>query len=213
MSPSPSKGRGPSGRIARSRKPDVILTAARGVFLEHGFGAATTDMIQVAAGVSKSTLYAHFPTKKLLFEAVCRMKSEDFETLLRDAVGAARQPRDYLNRFGVAFLAYLLSPEGLAFYRLMVGESARFPKLGRAFYAAGVKASSDMIESHLRDAHAAGLLRVPQPVVSTEHFLGMLRGELFTRVVLNVSHVPRAVQQRRHVSATVDHFLAAHAPT
>jgi TetR/AcrR family transcriptional regulator, mexJK operon transcriptional repressor len=195
------------------RKPDAILKAARAVFLEHGFGASTTDMIQAAAGVSKSTLYTYFPTKKLLFEAVCRMKSEAFEMQLRDAVGDERQPRDYLNRFGVAFLAILLSEEGLAFYRLMIGESARFPKLGRAFYAAGVKISSDMIESYLKDAHAAGRLRVPHPAVSTEHFLGMLRGELFTRVMLNVSRPPSAPQRRRHVSVTVDQFLAAHAPT
>src|SRR3546814_9810578 len=38
----------------------TVLRAARTVFLTHGFSAATTDMIQREAGVSKSTVYAHY---------------------------------------------------------------------------------------------------------------------------------------------------------
>jgi AcrR family transcriptional regulator len=40
------------------------------VFLANGFSAATTDMIQQAAGVSKSTVYSHYPNKEALFAAV-----------------------------------------------------------------------------------------------------------------------------------------------
>jgi AcrR family transcriptional regulator len=190
---------------------DVILNAARRIFLDHGYGDATTDMIQEAAGVSKSTLYAHFPTKRALFEAVCDMKSENFEKALRDAVGSERRPRQYLNRFGNAFIGYLLSTEGLAFYRLLVAGARRFPELGQTMYFhTGIKASSDMIEAYLKEASGQGWLKVPDPVISAEHFLGMLRGELYTRAVLNAGRVPNATRQRNHVTMTVNHFLAAH---
>ncbi len=53
-----------------NQKARTILQAARKVFLEHGFSAATTDMIQQQAGVSNSTVYAHYPTKEKLFIAV-----------------------------------------------------------------------------------------------------------------------------------------------
>ena len=60
-----------------------ILLAAERVFLAQGFSGATTDMIQVAANISKSTLYSYFPNKEILFEAVCGLKSAEFETALR----------------------------------------------------------------------------------------------------------------------------------
>src|SRR3546814_6513872 len=51
-SPPPSSG-------DLNAKALTVLRAARNVFLTHGFSAATTDMIQREAGVSKSTVYAH----------------------------------------------------------------------------------------------------------------------------------------------------------
>lgn len=41
-----------------SSKQELILNAASTIFLTHGFSAATTDMIQREAGVSKK-LYMH----------------------------------------------------------------------------------------------------------------------------------------------------------
>ena len=41
-----------------TEKQLTVLLAASDVFLEHGFSAATTDMIQQRAGVSKATVYA-----------------------------------------------------------------------------------------------------------------------------------------------------------
>jgi TetR/AcrR family transcriptional regulator, mexJK operon transcriptional repressor len=44
------------GAAAQSEKARAVLAGARAVFLANGFSAATTDMIQQAAGVSKSTV-------------------------------------------------------------------------------------------------------------------------------------------------------------
>jgi AcrR family transcriptional regulator len=197
--------------IVGPRKVDLILGAARQIFLRYGYGDATTDLIHATAGVSKSTLYAHFPTKKALFEAVCDTKWNDFGKLLREAVGSERRPRQYLNRYGITFISHLLARENLAFYRLMVAGARRFPDLGQTLYSrTGVKASSDMVENYLREANASGLLNVPYPAVSAEHYLGMLRGELFTRAILNAGKLPGTAALRKRVALTVDHFLAAH---
>ncbi|MDR0577879.1 MAG: TetR/AcrR family transcriptional regulator, partial [Candidatus Accumulibacter sp.] len=53
----------------RNDKELAVLEAAISVFLAHGFSAATTDMIQREAGVSKATMYACFPNKEALFAA------------------------------------------------------------------------------------------------------------------------------------------------
>lgn len=49
---------------------DKLLDAATRVFLEHGFSAASMDMVRVEAGVSNGSLYHHFPTKALLADAL-----------------------------------------------------------------------------------------------------------------------------------------------
>ncbi|HVB39404.1 MAG TPA: TetR/AcrR family transcriptional regulator [Terriglobales bacterium] len=44
-----------------------ILGAARKVFGEHGFAAATIEMIAAAAGVAKGTLYLYYSSKEEIF--------------------------------------------------------------------------------------------------------------------------------------------------
>ncbi|GAK87792.1 transcriptional regulator TetR family [Vibrio ponticus] len=48
----------------------AIIEAAKQEFIENGFLAANMNNICTAAEVSKRTLYRHFESKELLFEAV-----------------------------------------------------------------------------------------------------------------------------------------------
>ena len=60
------------GREAESN-PSVrqrIVDAARGHFFSHGFRSVTMDDLAEELGISKKTLYAHFPGKFDLLEAV-----------------------------------------------------------------------------------------------------------------------------------------------
>jgi len=60
--------------LSQSRKHDAnrqrIVDAARGHFFSHGFRSVTMDDLALELGVSKKTLYAHFPGKFDLLEAV-----------------------------------------------------------------------------------------------------------------------------------------------
>lgn len=50
-----------------------ILQAARSVFAQKGFAAATIDNIAFTAGVAKGTVYLYFPSKRDLFLACLRL--------------------------------------------------------------------------------------------------------------------------------------------
>src|ERR1700760_1757113 len=54
----------PQGKVGQ------ILMAARELFLNGGYGSTSMDAVAKHAGVSKSTLYAHFENKEQLFGAV-----------------------------------------------------------------------------------------------------------------------------------------------
>ena len=58
----------------RSELGERITAAARGHFLRHGFRAVTMDDLAAEMGVSKKTLYVHFPTKGELLKAVVLQK-------------------------------------------------------------------------------------------------------------------------------------------
>ena len=57
------------GRPRNPAKQVALLDAARALFLEHG-PEATMEQVIARAGVSRTTLYANFPNKGALIEAM-----------------------------------------------------------------------------------------------------------------------------------------------
>jgi AcrR family transcriptional regulator len=62
--------------VPRSSDPVAqrILASARTHFLAHGFRGVTMSELAAEIGMSKKTLYAHFPSKSALVEAVINSK-------------------------------------------------------------------------------------------------------------------------------------------
>jgi len=53
-----------------SQKHEAILKGAIKVFTSNGFDTSSMDRIAEVAGVSKRTVYNHFPSKEILFQAI-----------------------------------------------------------------------------------------------------------------------------------------------
>src|SRR5436853_6953155 len=81
----------------RSRKRDPhrqrIVDAARIHFFNHGFRSVTMDDLAQELGISKKTLYAHFPSKIELLEAVLVDKFASVEAKLNEITRA--HPHDF----------------------------------------------------------------------------------------------------------------------
>jgi len=81
----------------RHRKSDTgrqqIVEAARGHFFSHGFRSVTMDDLAAELGISKKTLYARFPGKIELLEAVLADKFAGVETKLNEVMRA--HPHDF----------------------------------------------------------------------------------------------------------------------
>lgn len=160
-------------------KAQAVLRAASTVFLSHGFSAATTDMIQREAGVSKSTVYAHYANKEALFAAVIECECAQFMASVR---AVRYEPGDVsraLTQIGQAYLRIVLSPMGLALYRVIVAEGPRFPALARSFYLAGPRVMADAVSALLLQAADAGQVAVQSVGVeaAAQLFMGMIRSQ------------------------------------
>ena len=55
---------------APAQKRELLLEAARMLFVERGFDATSTQLIAKQAGVSEGILFHHFGSKRGLFEAL-----------------------------------------------------------------------------------------------------------------------------------------------
>ena len=74
-----------------------VLTAAREVFAESGIGVPL-DVIAARAGVGPGTVYRHFPTRQVLFEAVALARIQDVVADAR-ACASADDPRAAFDGF------------------------------------------------------------------------------------------------------------------
>src|SRR6266446_3902391 len=81
----------------RNRKTDAgrqqIVASARAHFFSHGFRSVTMDDLAEELGISKKTLYAHFPSKIELLEAVLADKFANVEAKLNAITRA--HPHDF----------------------------------------------------------------------------------------------------------------------
>src|SRR5436190_8515930 len=121
-----------------SQKRQQILDGARKVFLEHGFDGASMNDIVKAAGVSKGTIYAYFPSKEKLFEAmVFEDKRRAVERSFGRFIGDTRPAPEVLHDVARTMVGMLCTQPSLAYSRLVMAAAAKFPEIGRASYEAG----------------------------------------------------------------------------
>jgi TetR/AcrR family transcriptional repressor of mexJK operon len=209
---SPGEPAAPGVPTALSEGARKVLRAATTVFLSHGFSAASTDMIQREAGVSKSTVYAHFANKEALFVAVIEAECAAFRETVHNIAFEPGNLRRTLTNFGRAYLRIVLSPTGRALFRVVVAEAPRFPALGRTFFLAGPEMIAGLVRQQLARAVEAGTLDVTLVGLDTAAnlFASLLRSDAQLQCQMHPGSTPSEAQLDRWVDVAVTTFLAAY---
>ncbi|NMG22035.1 TetR/AcrR family transcriptional regulator [Brasilonema bromeliae] len=144
------------GRVSLE-KAKIILDGAMQEFLIHGYAGASMDRLAVAAGVSKPTLYNYFQNKEGLFTALIeRLAQEKLQAILesQDSQGLQGETEVVLRRIAIKLLNTITGDQQLlAFIRLVIGESGRFPKLARSFVSSLDKPIILALTQHLATRH------------------------------------------------------------
>jgi AcrR family transcriptional regulator len=87
----------PNKSLRRARSTDDvrqrIVAAARAHYFSHGFRSVTMDDLAAELGISKKTLYVHFPDKIALLEAVLADKFAGLSAQLEEI--ARQYPHDF----------------------------------------------------------------------------------------------------------------------
>ena len=197
------------------RKRQAIVSAARGLFLQQGFGGTTMDQVAAAAGASKVTVYAHFADKPSLFRAVVGAAIDEAEagtSSLVERLGASDDLRTDLQVFARRHLREVTQPHLVAMRRMIIAEVARFPELARHWHRAAPERAYATLAVQLARLADRGLLQVPDPRLAAQHLNHLILSILLDQAMFTGRTTPfdrRTVH--RHADEAVRVFLAAYA--
>lgn len=126
----------PSRALRRGRPPldptfqrDRILSAAIDIFIDKGFAGSSVHAIGKAAGVTKRTIYELIGDKEALFHAACERLRTSTRLSHFDLPPRDKPVRDVLLDMANRIVAAALAPEIIAYNRMLVVETIRFPQL------------------------------------------------------------------------------------
>ena len=152
-----------------------ILDAATALFFTAGYGATTIEAVAKRARISKRTFYHRFDDKPALFSAVVhrtidRMRPPSSVPLLDGA-----DLHEILQRLAGLILNAAVSAPAIALHRLIVAESARFPKLAAVVTEqGGADEAIALIAGVLERESRAGRLALDAPLFAARQFLHMV---------------------------------------
>ena len=127
------RGSGADGLSDRATaRRHAIIAAGRELFLERGYAATTCADVVARSGGSLATIYSLFGTKRGLFEAILR---DHADAVMRPLCveGLSSDPEQGLRAIGQRYLAVVLDPSVVAWWRALFAESPHAPALREVF--------------------------------------------------------------------------------
>ncbi len=191
---------------------EALLEAARAVFLERGYAAASIDDVVSRVGGSKATVYQYFGNKEGLFGAMVAGQCEAFinEVAFPQGSEAPRSMKALektLIELGRRALTVFLKPERLALNRAMIAAAHQFPDLAERFYDAGPRRGIAALGAFFKAQHEAGMLHCPDPELAAIHFMDVVRAYPLLRSLLGLSPTPSGMSIDDFVRDAVRTFL------
>lgn len=173
-------------KLTRSEvKKLAIIDAATESFLEKGYGESSMDDIAQRAGVSKRTVYNHFPGKDVLFGAIIQGECERaLETAHARMHCCEEDIPGTMRNFATDFLTMIYSTKGVKLFRTIVAEAERFPELGNIFFLAGVCPAQVKVQEYLEKMMEEGKIVKFDPIKAASQFFSLIKGEMHYKLLL-----------------------------
>ena len=159
------------------------------------------------AGVSKATLYSYFPDKRLLFVEVAKTECAAQSDAAVAQIEASGDFREAMTTAGTRMVRFFMSDVGLQVHRIIVGESQRFPEIGREFYESGPARVHEILRHFLRKGVEDGHLKIDDIYLAADQFPELCKAGLHIKMVLGLREPPTDEEIDRVVEGAVDMFL------
>ncbi|MFE6735417.1 TetR/AcrR family transcriptional regulator [Microbacterium sp. NPDC057650] len=193
-----------------------LLSAAREVFLDEGFAAATMDAVAASAHISKQTLYRRFGSKEELFAAVV----EDWVERGRDAMRphlerllTTPDVRAGLRELADVLHAGVLSDPVVRMRGLVIAEAERLPEVAADYVRLSWDRNLALLAEVLDELRRHGRLAIADAPSAAQQFTWLVLAAPLDRITLTGgADRPTAAGLAAIADDAVETFLARYAP-
>jgi len=191
------------------RKREDIVRAAIDEFRGSGFEATSMDRIASSAGVSKRTVYNHFPSKEVLFAEIMVQLWERSMAQVDLAYRADKPLREQLRQLLQQKLTMLADASFIDLARVAIAETIHSPERARDMVAR-LGDKEEGVTVWLRAALADGKLKDVDPVFAAQQLQGLVKSFAFWPQVTMGAPPLTAAMQEQVLESAVEMFLAVY---
>lgn len=182
----------------RERSPktkQIILTAARSVFIDRGYTSATISEISERAKFTRRTIYGYFPNKRELFLGVVQEALSVSWNFIADDhdVTSEKDLRDQLYEVAHALNDVFSTSAYVELIRIILSEIHAQPELKVLLSQGITKSSVSAVKTILHNANENDVIARRNPNVAAELFVGGFVFRLYIDGLLD--YVPGKVQK------------------
>ncbi len=189
------------------RKRAAILDAAVAEFRHSGYETTSMDRIAARAGVSKRTVYNHFPSKEALFAQILERLWDSSMDGLDLAYRGDRPLRPQLLELVQQKLRLLHDDNFIDLARVAIAAAIHSPERAQDMVAR-MGGREEGLTVWIRAAAADGRLKTDDPLFAAMQMQGLVKGFAFWPQVTLGQPPLTAAQQKRVAESAVDMFLA-----
>lgn len=134
----------------KAERREKILDGAMRTFLTQGY-SASMDEIARESGVVKQTLYSYYKDKKELFSALIDRLLNRFRSSGMSSEVMDLPPEAFFRRVTDLSCARMDDWEYVAFLRLVITESTKFPELAELYFSRLSKPGLDSLSEYMKE--------------------------------------------------------------
>ena len=179
----------------------AIIQAAKLEFIENGFLAANMNNICSAAEVSKRTLYRHFESKELLFEAVLEEIQQGISRNQSYSFDPQKSLEEQLKAIALHEFDVMYHIYGIALSRTIIMEFFRQPELAKTVTHKLYRTRA--VNAWFEQAITANKLQAPSAETITSVFMSVFQGQLFWPQVLDLLPMPEGDELEQKIDLVV----------
>ena len=187
-------------------KRDLILDAAIQEFRTLGFDNTSMDRIAEVANVSKRTVYNHFPSKEVLFEAIVNRLVERCEGMQHFDFELERPLDAQLLEIGKRYGELVSSDDFRNLARVILPRFLQNPELAQRLMGEKNLLEQAII-SWIETAVNSQRLQPCEPSMAATQFVGLISNFLFWPQVLSSAPTPSEEETQAVIQSAVAMFL------
>ncbi|CAN1603650.1 TetR/AcrR family transcriptional regulator [Pseudomonas sp. B21-028] len=156
------------------RKRAAILQAAIAEFRSSGFEITSMDRIAATAGVSKRTVYNHFPSKEELFAEILNRLWDSITAEQEMAYNPLEPLREQLRRLLQAKLQLLSEENFLDLARIAIAATIHSPERAQDMVSR-MGQREEGLTTWIRQAQVDGRLKPVEPAFAAQQMHGLIK--------------------------------------